>query len=137
MKQCRSCGVQQPVKNFNTHSNKKPRATCKTCERSRHYKRSYGISIEDYERMYTEQGGVCKICHLPPNHNSNLLCIDHCHETGKVRALLCDLCNRGLGYFKDDTRLLDRASEYLRAYEGGLQNLPASSVVSTSLTITN
>ena len=131
MKQCRKCGVQQPVENFNTHSNKKPRATCKTCERSRHYKRSYGISLEDYERMYAEQGGVCKICSLPANHNSNHLCIDHCHETGKVRALLCDLCNRGLGYFKDDTRLLDRASDYLRSYEGRLQDLPSSSVVSS------
>ena len=67
--------------------------------------------------MYAEQNGVCKICKLPPNHNSNHLCVDHDHETGEVRALLCDLCNRGLGYFKDDPRLLKLGAEYLRAFK--------------------
>ena len=114
---CRSCGVQHPLSHFNIHSNGNPRKQCKNCERNRHYKRSYGINIEDYERMYAEQGGVCKICSLPANHNSTHLCIDHCHETGKVRALLCDKCNRGLGYFKDDTRLLKRAAHYIRSFK--------------------
>lgn len=126
--QCSGCLREKPDSQFNLHSNGKPRKTCKECDRNRHYKRTYGITIDEYNRMYEQQGGVCKICNLPANHNSNHLCIDHDHETGQVRALLCDTCNRGLGYFKDDTRLLDKASEYLRAYERGFQDLSPSSV---------
>lgn len=72
-------------------------------------KHLYGITIEQYEHMYLNQKGRCAICFK----NMDKLHVDHCHDTKKVRGLLCGNCNRGLGLFKDNFYYLDRASEYL------------------------
>jgi hypothetical protein len=77
------------------------------------FKKTYGISIYEYEEMFFSQGGKCKICN-EPEHNNKLLSVDHCHNSGKVRGLLCGSCNIGLGHFKDNTRRLQDAIEYLR-----------------------
>jgi hypothetical protein len=69
----------------------------------------YGITQEQYEEMYEAQQGICPIC----CGWFEKLFVDHCHDTGKVRALLCGMCNPGLGFFKDDVELLKRAIEYL------------------------
>lgn len=81
------------------------------CETSRdnRLKRKYGISLEDYEAMFADQGGVCKICKTSDED----LVVDHCHETDIVRGLLCNSCNWGLGNFKDNVDLLRSAEEYL------------------------
>jgi len=55
--------------------------------------------------------GSCFICGLDKDRRN--LCIDHCHTTGKIRGLLCDSCNVGLGRFKDNTNLLEKAIKYL------------------------
>lgn len=77
----------------------------------------YGIDLPDYERMYAEQQGRCKICGTDnPGQNQNSsysFHVDHCHETGAVRGLLCDKCNRGLGFFNDNPLLLQQAFAYL------------------------
>lgn len=75
-------------------------------------KRRYGISLEEYQKMYDAQGGLCAICNDP----YDILCVDHCHKTGTVRGLLCDACNHGLGRFKDEPNLLSRAIDYLETY---------------------
>jgi hypothetical protein len=73
-----------------------------------------GITEEDYLRMLVEQNGTCKICKKEtPWSRSDKWHVDHCHETGKVRGLLCINCNRGLGLFQDDTGLLKEAIQYL------------------------
>ena len=69
-------------------------------------KMEYGITVDDYEKLLETQNGVCAICQQPPNNNpkrrqprvrpQRLLVVDHCHETGKVRGLLCNRCNTGL-----------------------------------------
>ena len=77
-------------------------------------KHRYGITIEDYDGMYIEQGGRCAIC---GNHQSKMnrrLSVDHCHETGKVRGLLCINCNAGLGNYRDNLALLENAVKYLK-----------------------
>ena len=71
------------------------RNTWKT-DRKKHFKRSYGITIEDYETMFANQNGVCKICQKTCKSGKNLA-VDHCHKTGKVRGLLCATCNTSLG----------------------------------------
>ncbi len=76
------------------------------------FKHRYGISNSDYEAMLQEQDGVCKICKGKPIARARLS-VDHCHKTGKVRGLLCLLCNSALGKFKDDKILLARAIVYL------------------------
>lgn len=74
-------------------------------------RRQYGMTLEEYESMAQEQGGVCKICCGPPT--SRGLVVDHCHKTGKVRGLLCSTCNTALGQFRDDLWTLYRAVSYL------------------------
>lgn len=59
-----------------------------------HLKLRYGVTHVDYQRMLQEQGGVCAICGNPPGNRK--LAVDHCHETLKVRGLLCHTCNTAL-----------------------------------------
>jgi hypothetical protein len=68
----------------------------------------YRMTEEQYRRMTEEQCGKCKIC-----NKSNAACVDHCHQTGAIRGLLCQCCNKGLGNFKDNPELLHRAIDYL------------------------
>ena len=60
--------------------------------------------------------GLCMICKKPPTRNR--LSADHCHDTMKPRALLCDNCNLGLGSFMDNIHILESAIEYLRLHNG-------------------
>jgi hypothetical protein len=76
--------------------------------------RYYGITVRDYEAMFDAQRGVCAICGEPPSKDRRHdLAVDHCHDTGTVRGLLCLRCNAGLGQFDDSPDLLRRASEYV------------------------
>lgn len=77
----------------------------------------YGVTPEQYVNMYDAQGGGCAICHQPCM--TKQLSVDHCHQTGKVRALLCDRHNRALGYFDDSPELLRAAAEYLERHKAG------------------
>ena len=71
-----------------------------------------GITLEQYDQMLAAQKGLCAICEEPPDHAR--LFIDHCHKTGKVRGLLCSVCNRGLGHFRDRVDLFLSAVSYLK-----------------------
>jgi len=79
---------------------------------SRSYK--YGITPEDFKQMFEAQQGKCAICNEEPKTKRGLH-VDHDHETGKVRGLLCHGCNVALGSFKEDVTLLNKAIEYLRS----------------------
>ena len=83
--------------------------------RKRWLKKEYGLALEDYDRMASDQGGVCAICGGPPNGGVARLCVDHDHDSGEIRGLLCNLCNRMIGFAKDDAELLQRASDYILA----------------------
>lgn len=74
--------------------------------------RDFGITIEDFQMMLMLQAGVCAICQKPERAGRNLS-VDHNHDTGKVRGLLCDACNTSLGKFGDSTETLRRAIAYL------------------------
>lgn len=79
----------------------------------RHLERAYGISIADYERMLAAQGGGCAICRKPPRSEGMRFAVDHDHDTGRIRGLLCHPCNGGLGVFGDSIDGLRRALNYL------------------------
>ena len=86
-------------------------------EKARHRKnniKKYGITEDDYLRIFEGQKGVCLICGLP--QLTKRLHIDHDHKTGKIRGLLCENCNRGLGMFKDDIVTLKSAIGYLNKH---------------------
>lgn len=76
-------------------------------------KSRYGITIEDKQQMFNNQNGLCKICQLEMIFSGNSCCVDHDHETGKIRGLLCNKCNFALGLFKDSTDILKNAIDYL------------------------
>lgn len=77
--------------------------------------KKYGITPEDKAAMFDRQGGRCAICLdvLVPRGTGGMS-IDHCHETGDVRGLLCRGCNQGLGHFRDSEAALENAIKYLR-----------------------
>jgi hypothetical protein len=79
--------------------------------RKQSLKKSFGISVEEYDSMFKSQGGVCKICNSL--NGKRRLNVDHCHSTGKIRGLLCGNCNLGLGNFKDSPMVLAAAMAYL------------------------
>lgn len=76
------------------------------------YNRHFGITIAEYDRMLEEQGGVCVTCGSEPR--SRRLHVDHCHDSGRVRGLLCGSCNRAIGLLCDDPARAMAVSEYLK-----------------------
>jgi hypothetical protein len=126
-KWCPDCGEVKPLDDF-----PKTRATtsgyysyCKPCHnirgkiskekvggsRTYHLKRRYGITADDADAMFESQDGLCAICRIWPAEH-----VDHDHETGAVRQLLCFNCNGGLGQFKDDPDVLRAAAEYVERH---------------------
>lgn len=86
-------------------------------KRAYRLKTNYGLSVQDYAKMFNSQNGVCKICKKPETtiiKNARIsLSVDHCHKTGKVRGLLCRHCNNAIGLLWDDPKLLKSALKYL------------------------
>lgn len=82
-------------------------------ERRRRLKYLYGIAPDKYDELLVKQNGVCAICRKLCVTGQRLS-VDHCHETGKVRGLLCHNCNHGIGKFKDKPELLLAAAKYLK-----------------------
>lgn len=82
-------------------------------QRSSQRKRRYGLTTEEFAARKAMQGGKCAICQGPPSGRGVDFHVDHCHETHKVRGLLCHHCNIGLGNFKDRVDLLQAAQKYL------------------------
>lgn len=82
---------------------------------------SYGIGLTQYEQMLENQQHGCAICGEPETRTSNaggrrVLCVDHCHDTGYVRGLLCARCNSAIGHMRDDPALLRVAAYYLEKH---------------------
>lgn len=69
----------------------------------------YGITADEYRELVAKQKGRCAICKKKPT----VLHVDHCHNSRKVRGLLCGTCNRGLGMFYDDPLLMELAARYV------------------------
>jgi hypothetical protein len=80
-------------------------------DRHEHYRRKYGITTPDYEALLSKQSGVCAICSKPPGRIR--LAVDHCHQTKKVRGLLCLRCNTTVGILEKRADVLPLAAAYL------------------------
>lgn len=80
---------------------------------------SYGMTKDQHNEIYAKQNGVCAICKKPPKTRSGVkgLYVDHNHETGKPRALLCQHCNSALGFASDSPELLRAMADYLEYWE--------------------
>lgn len=81
--------------------------------RAGQYKTRYGITLDDYNKMFQEQNGCCAICGIHQSELKKKLHVDHSHKSGKVRGLLCGKCNLALGLLNDDIVVLSTAVRYL------------------------
>jgi hypothetical protein len=135
MKTCTKCSRRKSLDEFSKDCTKQDGLTsaCKKCHADyiknriltktqkdarqiyhrRHALKQYGLTIEQYDAMYAEQGGVCAICEEPQFERFRLA-VDHDHTTGQVRKLLCNRCNQVLGAVNDNVQLLIRLQEYLQ-----------------------
>jgi len=133
MKECSICNEIKDIDLFVKRNNRKSNVQpyCKECHNKKtrknyssismknyDLKKNYGIDIDYYEDLFRKQNGCCKICNLHLSdinmkHKKNL-CVDHCHKTNKIRGLLCDKCNRGIGLLQDDYKILFSAYKYLK-----------------------
>lgn len=131
LKICKTCNVEKGIDEFQNTSTKGlyyKQSSCRSCrsknkaisrklnpskealrKRAQKLRSKYGIELEDYDRMYDAQVGLCKIC----KEHLDKLNVDHCHNTGKIRGLLCFQCNSGLGQFRDNINYLKEAIKYL------------------------
>lgn len=136
LKVCTGCREELPVARFSNQAALRDglNPKCKACRKAvadAHYaanrervieqsgwnmvKHRYGITRADFEALLERQGGVCAICGRDQTDSRGArLCIDHDHETGEVRGLLCTPCNLAIGYFQDDIQRLADAAVYLR-----------------------
>lgn len=135
IKQCTKCKI---FKNINEYyfdnTTNKPKPNCKICDRKRRQlpevkkrdalvrtatriKRVYNISSDYYEYLLNQQNHKCAICKKRELDSKGRLSIDHCHNTGQVRGLLCRSCNLGIGNLKDNISLLAEAIKYLEKHK--------------------
>lgn len=135
-KTCTGCKRLLPIESFGRKASFGPdsvfrRPKCYECcnkQRRHNYgtrsiQQMYGITQEQYASMLASQGGICLICGNPEvgkrAEREYPLAIDHDHTTGKVRGLLCQKCNLGIGNFNDDVTRLEAAVAYLRRHQAG------------------
>lgn len=135
-KRCPKCDVYKPKDLFYRSKSHKDGCSsyCKACQNLRttsyardnkekiptqsySLKRRYGITSEEYLQMLDNQGGKCAICEVENCLTGRALAVDHCHDTGKIRGLLCSNCNIGLGNFKDSLELLKKSVQYLSKFK--------------------
>lgn len=93
--------------------NRKMKRRYKLQKRTDYVEYTYGLTKEEYLLKINQQKNLCAIC--KEKQEGKVLCVDHDHKTGKVRGLLCNQCNIGLGNLKDDTQILQSAIEYLKS----------------------
>ena len=125
--ECKKCSNNLPLDNYydNKLGKYKKQNVCKKCvniydykaDKNRKLKKTYGISLDEYNELLSKQDGKCAICGVDNNgkyrNKSRALAVDHCHTTGKIRGLLCSDCNTGIGLLKDNVNFLQFAIKYL------------------------
>lgn len=133
MKLCTKCKIEKPFEDFYTKGSEGYNSWCKACCREnvrKHYaerpdyyhdkrlRREFGITLEDYQSLHRSQDGKCAICgstesRVRKSGKREDLMVDHDHETGEIRGLLCHRCNTMLGHAQDDPGRLRKAASYL------------------------
>lgn len=132
MKKCSSCQEFKTTDNFSKNRAKKDglNQECKPCSKLSHdkqrekgltrwydMKKKFGISKEEYLNLLEKQDYKCAICgKAHSEEKGKRLFVDHCHDTGKIRGLLCSACNVGLGHFRDSAEIIEKAIKYVEEY---------------------
>lgn len=82
------------------------------------FRRKYGITLEQYDLMRKQQNYCCAICKTSETESGKKMFVDHNHQTGAVRKLLCTQCNAGIGMLQDNPEIMERAAKYVRDNNG-------------------
>jgi len=141
MKQCNTCKQEKPFSEFHKGILNKGgyRPSCKACRnetnrseydaekaksnysyeknKDRKLRKAFGIGYQEYLNMLAAQQGCCAICGTN-DPGARAFAVDHCHDTGVIRGLLCGNCNTGIGNLRDDISILQRAIQYLENSKG-------------------
>lgn len=137
-KECSTCKIIKELSEFYKRADRGKctyRSQCKSCHKARSWagrdkrkhrvisykhqlKRNYNLSVDGFNQRFKKQAGKCLICESRLENiflevEGKRASVDHDHKTGEIRGLLCNSCNSGLGYLKDDLDLLMRAIDYL------------------------
>lgn len=119
---CKSCRYDTIKKHRETGGGRK-----KNTEGQRRYRKTdtyrntrllrlYGITLEEWQILYDKQKGCCIVCEKHQAELTKPLCVDHCHETNKIRGLLCSPCNLSLGFLKEDRNIALRLVDYIDSF---------------------
>lgn len=106
-------GLQNQCHDCLKESRRKYREANPALHKARHWKNRYGIALDEYEAMVAQANGVCPVCKEPPPSPFKGFDVDHDHETGKIRGLLCRPCNLALGGARDDPAILRALADYV------------------------
>lgn len=131
---CSNCGNHKTPENFYPHSGTGRLVDkCKKCIsdkgklrsyeelRCKNLKQNYNLTHEEWLKINESQNGVCAICKKPEMRRGRPLSVDHDHQTGKIRGLLCSNCNTALGLLRDSIPNLSEAIDYLKRSDSGTQ----------------
>jgi hypothetical protein len=133
-KYCKGCDATKLIDEFylRNKTSMVRHSTCKECDKRRvsatpsivkreqALKRMYGITQQDYDKMLLEQNNQCAICGTTEpkgRHTSNYFVVDHCHNSGKVRKLLCHNCNTALGLVGDNISTIEEMIKYVKKHQ--------------------
>lgn len=119
---CLECWSEKTRAYNNKHRENDP-VYCKERDRRAWLWKKYGMTRDDYFNLLDSQAGCCAIC---GEFVADTMDVDHCHETGKVRGLLCGPCNSGIGHMRDSIPILEAAIEYLKRSAEQEEHLPAA-----------
>lgn len=112
---CKDCmsiaNYKSKIKNKDTSEEYKIKSA--QTSRQSYLRKTWGITLEEYDELVKSQSGLCSICKIKPD----ILHIDHNHDTGKIRSLLCSNCNRGIGHLKESITILESAIAYIRLHQ--------------------
>lgn len=112
---CSKCGESKPLENFY-----KKEKTCKRCRKDIYRRSKYGIGNIEWEEIYNNQEKKCAICKQQFNKESEAQ-VDHNHESGQVRGLLCRSCNLGIGHIKENPVFLLSSCKYLLSTDDNIE----------------
>ena len=137
MRTCNICGETKALTEYYVNNKGNLHGKCKKCYvkkqqenytpekgRDKNLRYNYGITLEEYNTLLSNQDGKCATCGTtePGGRKSGRgggtnVFVDHCHDTGKVRGLLCHSCNRAMGLLGDNVSVIESMIKYLESYE--------------------
>ena len=151
MKTCKDCGEEKSLDEFyNSLGGKEGKSSyCKPCDSARktawrkanpekeaekyrrsHLKRKYGLTVEQWDEMFEAQDGCCAACGTSePGGRYDTFHVDHCHDSGEVRGLLCYACNVALGQLNEDPERIRALADYAEAHNSKIGGFWCTSLI--------